>query len=216
MSDEDWKVNLVEPKSVPSDAKLPTKYGDFRIRVFNQPSTGFDHVALTLGDMHGPDPVLIRLHSECLTGDALGSLRCDCGPQLDAALEAISERGWGCLLYLRQEGRGIGLHAKIQAYHLQDRGADTLEANLMLGLPADGRDYGIAAQMLQTLDIQKVSLLSNNPDKKDQLIELGIDVVELIPLVVGVGEENRFYLETKVERMGHQIVKQQLDDNEGP
>lgn len=216
MTEEDWKVNLVEPKSVPSEAKLPTAYGDFMIRVFHQPSTGFDHVALTLGDMDGPDPVLIRLHSECLTGDALGSLRCDCGPQLDAALAAIAQRGWGCLLYLRQEGRGIGLHAKIQAYHLQDQGADTLEANLMLGLPADGRDYGIAAQMLQSLDIEKVSLLSNNPDKKDQLIQLGIDVVELIPLVVGVGEANRFYLETKVERMGHQIAKQQLDENEGP
>jgi len=143
----------------------------------------------------------------------LGSLRCDCGPQLDSALKAIVERGWGCLLYLRQEGRGIGLHAKIQAYHLQDQGADTLDANLMLGLPADGRDYSIAASMLTALNITHVSLLSNNPNKREQLEKHGINVVDTIPLVVGVGEQNRFYLETKVERMGHEIDQDQLDGN---
>jgi GTP cyclohydrolase II len=157
--------------------------------------------------------VIVRLHSECLTGDVLGSLRCDCGPQLDSALKAIVERGWGCLLYLRQEGRGIGLHAKIQAYHLQDKGADTLDANLMLGLPADGRDYSIAASMLTALDITHVSLLSNNPNKREQLEKHGIKVANLIPLVVGVSEQNRFYLETKVERMGHKIDQDQLDRN---
>ena len=135
-------------QNIPSEASLPTTFGQFKIRVFHEEATGFDHVALTLGDMSGPDPVLIRVHSECLTGDAFGSLRCDCGPQLHAALNAITERGWGCLLYLRQEGRGIGLHAKIQAYHLQDKGADTLDANLMLGLPGDARDYQVAAEML--------------------------------------------------------------------
>lgn len=207
------EVELVERDSVPSEARLPTLHGDFNIRVFHESSTGFDHVALTLGDMDGPDPVVVRLHSECLTGDVLGSLRCDCGPQLDAALKAIVQRGWGCLLYLRQEGRGIGLHAKIQAYHLQDMGADTLDANLMLGLPADGRDYSIAASMLSALEIQRVSLLSNNPNKKEQLEKHGIHVENLIPLVVGVGDENRSYLETKVERMGHQIEQSELDKN---
>ena len=153
---------------------------------------------------------MIRVHSECLTGDAFGSLRCDCGPQLQAALLAISERGWGCLLYLRQEGRGIGLHAKIQAYHLQDQGADTLDANLMLGLPGDNRDYKIGASMLEALNIPRVELLSNNPDKAEQLIAYGIDVVARSSLVVGVGEENRSYLETKVERMGHKINQDEL------
>ena len=153
------------------------------------------------------------MHSECLTGDAFSSLRCDCGPQLNSALQAIQEQGWGVLLYLRQEGRGIGLHAKIQAYHLQDRGADTLDANLMLGLPADARDYRIAASMLKSLGITKVSLLTNNPDKVEQLINNGIDVVERIPLVVGVDSNNRSYLSTKAERMGHHIEDEQLNSD---
>ncbi len=213
MTQPKHNITLVEKSSVPSEADLPTVHGDFQIRVFHEESTGFDHVALTLGDMSGPDPVLIRMHSECLTGDALGSLRCDCGPQLQSALQSIVDHGWGCLLYLRQEGRGIGLHAKIQAYHLQDKGADTLDANLMLGLPADGRDYSIAASMLSALDIPRVNLMSNNPDKKEQLINLGIEVCELIPLVVGVSEKNQFYLETKVDRMGHQIDQDKLNLN---
>lgn len=210
MTDTAIPIELVERNSIPSEAQLPTVYGDFQIRVFHEASTGYDHVALTLGDMSGPDPVLIRLHSECLTGDVLGSLRCDCGPQLESALETIVSHGWGCLLYLRQEGRGIGLHAKIQAYHLQDRGADTLDANLMLGLPADGRDYSIAASMLSSLGVPRVNLLSNNPNKKEQLETHGIDVVKLIPLVVGVSDQNRSYLETKIERMGHQIDQDKL------
>lgn len=190
---------------IPSEARLPTEHGEFRIRVFHESETGLDHVALVMGDMAGPDPVLMRVHSECLTGDAFGSLRCDCGPQLDAALRAIAERGWGVVLYLRQEGRGIGLHAKIQAYHLQDQGADTLDANLMLGLPADARNYRIASTMLDALGVSDVCLLSNNPDKAEQLEKYGINVVERMPLVVGVGSSNRAYLQTKVDRMGHQI-----------
>ena len=204
-------VELVEKERVPADAKLPTRHGQFRIRVFHDDITGLDHVALTRGEMSGPDPVLVRLHSECLTGDALGSKRCDCGPQLDAALKAIDEHGWGCLLYLRQEGRGIGLHAKIQAYNLQDKGADTLDANLMLGLPADARDYRIAAEMLTGVGISRVCLLTNNPDKVVQLNTLGIDVVEMMSLVVGVDDANRRYLETKAERMGHNIPADRLN-----
>jgi GTP cyclohydrolase II len=196
---------------VPSEAILPTVHGEFNIRVFHEAETGYDHVALTLGDMGGPDPVLVRLHSECLTGDAFGSTRCDCGPQLKAAMDAVVERGYGCILYLRQEGRGIGLHAKIQAYHLQDQGADTLDANLMLGLPGDGRDYKIAASMLNALDIPSIELLSNNPDKAAQLISYGIEVNSRTPLVVGVSDNNRFYLETKVERMGHTIDEEDLE-----
>ena len=190
---------------VPSEARLPTEHGEFNIRVFHESDTGLDHVALTMGDMTGPDPVLMRVHSECLTGDAFGSLRCDCGPQLDAAMKAIADKGWGVILYLRQEGRGIGLHAKIQAYHLQDKGADTLDANLMLGLPGDARNYRIAGTMLEAIGVSDVCLLSNNPDKAEQLEKYGISVVERMPLVVGVGSSNRDYLQTKVERMGHKI-----------
>ena len=190
---------------IPSEARLPTKHGEFNIRVFHELETGLDHVALSMGDMTGPDPVLMRVHSECLTGDALGSIRCDCGSQLDAAMRQISEKGWGVILYLRQEGRGIGLHAKIQAYHLQDQGADTLDANLMLGLPGDARNYRIASTMLEALEVEDVCLLSNNPDKAKQLEEYGINVVERMPLIVGVVTENREYLQTKAQRMGHKI-----------
>ena len=210
VKNDNGSITLIESDDVPSEAKLPTDFGDFLIRVFHEESTGLDHVALSLGDMQGPDPVLIRVHSECLTGDAFGSRRCDCGPQLQAALLAISERGWGCLLYLRQEGRGIGLHAKIQAYHLQDQGADTLDANLMLGLPIDSRDYSIASSMLSVLGISEVSLLTNNPNKVEQLRSQQINVVEMVPLIVGVGEHNRDYLQTKGQRMGHHISPSDL------
>ncbi|MAL19964.1 MAG: GTP cyclohydrolase II [Euryarchaeota archaeon] len=195
---------------VPSVAFLPTVRGDFKIQVFHEETTGFDHVALTLGDMKGPDPVLVRVHSECLTGDVFASTRCDCGPQLHAALDAIVEKGWGALLYLRQEGRGIGLHAKIQAYHLQDQGADTLDANLMLGHPADARDYAIAANILADLGVEQVNLLTNNPEKVDQLTNHGIQVASRTPLIVGVGAKNRDYLATKGERMGHHITDEDL------
>ena len=201
---------VYEIGEVPADARLPTEHGEFRIRVFHEEETGLDHVALLLGAMEGPDPVLVRVHSECLTGDAFSSLRCDCGPQLHAAMRLIQEIGWGCLIYLRQEGRGIGLHAKIQAYNLQDRGADTLEANLMLGHPADARDYGIASEMLGSVGIDKVSLMTNNPDKVEQLSEYGINVVERMPLVAGVGEGNVDYLSTKARRMGHKISEESL------
>jgi len=204
-------VDLNEIGNVPADARLPTAHGEFRIRVFHEETTGLDHVALTLGDMDGPDPVVVRVHSECLTGDSFSSLRCDCGPQLDAALQCIQNVGWGCLVYLRQEGRGIGLHAKIQAYNLQDQGADTLDANLILGHPGDARNYKIAAEILKSVGIDRVCLLTNNPDKVKQLKNSNIEVVERMPLVVGIDEENRKYLETKIEKMGHEISNQELN-----
>jgi len=204
------KARVYELGEVPADAKLPTEHGEFRIKVFHEEGTGLDHVALLLGDMGGPDPVLVRVHSECLTGDAFSSLRCDCGPQLKEAMRMIQDVGWGCLVYLRQEGRGIGLNAKIQAYNLQDRGADTLEANLMLGHPADARDYGIASEILNSVGIEKVNLMTNNPDKVEQLYECGIDVVERMGIVAGVGEGNVDYLSTKAKRMGHKISEESL------
>jgi len=158
-------MQIEEIDSVPAEANLPTVHGDFRIRIFNDSSTNLDHVALTLGDMGGPDPTPVRIHSECLTGDAFGSLRCDCGPQLNAALSLINKIGYGCLVYLRQEGRGIGLLAKIQAYNLQDKGADTLDANLLLGHPADARDYSLAATILNAVGTNRINLMTNNPDK---------------------------------------------------
>mgnify|MGYP006083535501 FL=1 len=205
-----YSGRVYELGEVPADARLPTEHGEFRIRVFHEEETDLDHVALLLGDMEGPDPVLVRVHSECLTGDAFSSLRCDCGPQLELAMMMIQEVGWGCLVYLRQEGRGIGLHAKIQAYNLQDRGADTLEANLMLGHPVDARDYGIASEILGSVGISRVNLMTNNPDKVEQLSEYGINVVERMPLVAGVGEGNVDYLSTKARRMGHKISEESL------
>ena len=206
-------VKIQEKFDVPADARLPTKYGVFRIRIFHEKSTGLDHVALTLGEMSGPDPVLVRVHSECITGDTFASTRCDCGAQLEYTLKEIQQKGWGCVVYLRQEGRGIGLHAKIQAYNLQDKGADTLDANLMLGLPGDARDYSIASKILNTLGVKKVSLLTNNPDKVEKLEKLGVSVSERVPLIVGVGKENINYLKTKSSKMGHHISTSDLEDN---
>jgi len=205
-------ISIREAKDIPADAILPTEFGKFRIRVFHEQTTNLDHVALTLGDMIGPDPVLVRIHSECLTGDAFGSLRCDCGPQLKSAMEMIHQAGWGCVVYLRQEGRGIGLREKIKAYHLQDEGVDTLDANIMLGHPADGRDYRIAAEILKAINITEVSLLTNNPDKVEQMNNLGIEVVDQLPLVVGVGADNVEYLSTKAQRMGHSIDLDSIND----
>ena len=208
VSDE---IGIMEKGGIPADAKLPTDQGDFRIRVFHDAESGLDHVALTLGEMEGPNPVLVRVHSECLTGDAFGSLRCDCGPQLNAAIRQIQEVGWGCIVYLRQEGRGIGLHAKIQAYNLQDKGADTVEANLLLGHPADARDYTIASKIIKAVGIHNVCLLTNNPDKVKQLSLNGTNVSERMPLIVGIGDENREYMAIKVDKMGHDIPDGELN-----
>ena len=185
-----------------AESRLPTAYGEFRLVGFEDTRTGAEHVALVMGEVT-PGPLLVRLHSECLTGDAFGSLRCDCGPQLDAALREIAREGRGVLVYLRQEGRGIGLLNKIRAYALQDGGADTVDANLQLGFPADARDFGIGAQMLRLLGARQLRVLTNNPRKLAGLGDSGLEVVERVPLHVGEGRHNAAYLQTKRERLGH-------------
>ena len=193
------------------EIKLPTKFGDFDLHMYDDIYNNKVHLGLTYGKIDNKKPVLIRVHSECLTGDIFHSLRCDCGSQLDFAMKKIVEKGSGIVVYLRQEGRGIGLHAKIQAYNLQDKGADTLDANLMLGLPADARDYTIASIILESIGVTKVSLLTNNPDKVQKLQSLGIQVEERVPLIVGVRTENKGYLRTKGDKMGHHISSSDLE-----
>lgn len=191
-----------------SKANLPTHHGDFIIHAFENEHKQ-EHILLTHGlpcDDKNIIP-LIRIHSECLTGDAFGSLKCDCGPQLNSAMKQIIAYGCGAILYLRQEGRGIGLVNKIRAYALQDQGHDTLEANLMLGLPADARTYEMCEVMLQSVGITKAKLLTNNPNKVSGLKELGIEIVERVPLIVGVNPHNEGYLEVKGDKMGHLIHK---------
>ena len=186
-------------------ADLPTRFGDFRIVAFWNNRDAKDHVAIIHGDVIGRSEIPMRVHSECLTGDALGSIRCDCRDQLEASLKRISEMGDGLVLYLRQEGRGIGLLNKIRAYSLQDAGLDTVEANLALGFRDDERDYAIAARMLKSLDIRSVRVMTNNPNKLEQLQGYGITVAGRIPHVLPPNEHNRFYLETKAKRSGHMI-----------
>ncbi|MEG0370754.1 MAG: bifunctional 3,4-dihydroxy-2-butanone-4-phosphate synthase/GTP cyclohydrolase II [Clostridium sp.] len=183
--------------------KMPTKYGDFIMYGFVNKLNSEHHIALVIGDIKADTPVLTRIHSECLTGDALGSKRCDCGEQYDAAMKKISQEGNGVLLYMRQEGRGIGLINKLKAYELQDQGYDTVEANIKLGFPADKRDYSISGQILRDLGVKKVNLMTNNPRKVDGLLECDIEVVERIPIQMNHNEVNEFYLKTKKEKLGH-------------
>jgi 3,4-dihydroxy 2-butanone 4-phosphate synthase/GTP cyclohydrolase II len=184
-------------------ARLPTPWAEFTVYGYKDELNNNEHLALALGDTADGHPVLVRMHSECLTGDALHSLRCDCGFQRDAALKAIADEGRGVLVYLRQEGRGIGLLNKIKAYGLQDQGADTVEANQKLGFPADLRDYGIGAQILHNLGVKKLRLLTNNPRKVAALQGFGIEIVERVPLHVGENPYNERYLETKRKKLGH-------------
>lgn len=192
------------PIAFVATSKLPTAFGDFHISVFQDPETGEEHVALWKGlDMPATAPVLVRIHSECLTGDAFSSLKCDCGPQLKATQKMINDAGQGVILYLRQEGRGIGLTNKIRAYALQDQGHDTVDANLMLNLPADARRYDMCKIMLNHLQVHQVKLITNNPLKLIALRDLGIDVVDRVPLTVGLNPFNQQYLKTKHDRMSH-------------
>lgn len=187
-------------------AQLPTAFGNFQISVFQDSQTGEEHVALSQGlDPINPPqtPVLVRIHSECLTGDAFASLKCDCGPQLQATQQLINQAGQGVILYLRQEGRGIGLTNKIRAYALQDQGHDTVDANLMLNLPADARSYEMCKIILDHFHVQQVRLITNNPLKIKALTDLGIDVVDRVPLTVGKNQFNHDYLSTKKIRMDH-------------
>jgi len=184
-------------------AKLPTKWGDFTLYALEKTSDNKEHVALGMGDLSCEEPLLVRVHSECLTGDAFASLRCDCGPQLDSALEKIAENGRGMVVYLRQEGRGIGLINKIKAYALQDQGQDTVEANINLGFEADQRKFDVAAELLSSLGIKRIRLMTNNPVKVEALKAAKIDVVERVPMKVGKNPHNEHYLSTKHGKMGH-------------
>ena len=187
------------------EADMPTQYGHFRIIPFRQKSNGLEHVALTMGRWDADDPILVRMHSSCLTGDVFGSRRCDCGEQLHQAMRLIASEGRGVVVYLNQEGRGIGLMNKIAAYRLQEQGDDTVDANIHLGFRPDEREYGVGAQILRELGVSKLRLITNNPVKRVGLESYGLEIVENVPVIIEPNEYNRRYLETKKLRMGHKL-----------
>lgn len=189
------------------EAQLPTAYGDFSVVPFKQKSNGMEHVALVKGNVSTSDPVLVRMHSSCITGDIFGSYRCDCGDQLHEAMRKVQEEGRGVIVYLQQEGRGIGLMNKIAAYKLQEQGLDTVEANLHLGCRADERDYGVGAEILRQLGVQKMRLMTNNPVKRIGLESFGLEVAEIVPIEIKPNEYNHDYLLTKKNKMGHHLSK---------
>ncbi len=186
-----------------ASAILPTQWGQFTIHGFEDESNGKEHVALVFGEPDSDQPLLCRVHSECLTGDCMFSLRCDCGPQLQCAMESVAKEGRGIILYLRQEGRGIGLLNKIKAYALQDTGADTVEANVQLGFDPDLREYQICKPMFDHFGIKSLRLMTNNPEKIDAITEMGIQVTEIVPIHTGANPHNENYLAVKVDKMGH-------------
>jgi GTP cyclohydrolase II len=191
-----------------SCARIPTRYGEFQLCLYSNSLNDKEHLALVKGDPEGQSDVLVRVHSECFTGDVLGSKRCDCGEQLECAMHKISEAGHGIIIYLRQEGRGIGLLDKLRAYNLQDEGYDTVDANLLLGHTPDEREYTMAAAILEELDIHSIQLLTNNPHKIEELEMLGITVNGRIPVQVTANQENALYLETKRQRMNHKLGRE--------
>lgn len=187
------------------EVKMPTAWGDFRLIPFRQISNGLEHVALIKGSWEKDEPVLVRVHSSCVTGDIFGSMRCECGDQLHKAMQLIEEAGKGVIVYMNQEGRGIGLMNKIKAYKLQEEGMDTVDANLHLGFNADERDYGVGAQILRSLGVTKIKLMSNNPVKRIGLEAYNLEIVENVPIVIEPNPHNKFYMETKKNRMGHNL-----------
>jgi len=198
-----------------AEAKLPTIHGEFTAIAYKSETDPAEHIALVMGDVATDEPVLVRVHSQCLTGEVFHSLRCDCGEQIDLAMKQIAEEGRGVLLYMRQEGRGIGIHNKIRAYALQDEGMDTVEANISLGFPPDLRDYGIGAQILAALGLRNIRLLTNNPKKVIGLESYGLKVVETLPIVIPPNPYSRRYLETKKEKMGHKMEIPKATDSQG-
>lgn len=186
-----------------AEAQLPTSWGEFTAVAYKSEVDADEHVALVMGDLSGPEPVLVRVHSQCLTGDVFASLRCDCGEQMELALQQIATEGRGVFLYMRQEGRGIGLHNKIKAYALQDQGLDTVEANVALGFAPDPRQYGVGAQILVDLGLSRIRLLTNNPKKRVGVESYGLEVVDQVPIIAPVTDYNRRYLETKRDKLGH-------------
>lgn len=198
------KESLIEKVT---DVNMPTNYGDFKLAAYKQKSTGDVHMALIKGTWDIDEPVLVRVHSSCATGDIFGSYRCDCGPQLHAAMEMVSKNGKGIVLYMNQEGRGIGLLNKLRAYKLQEEGYDTVEANHKLGFKMDHRDYGIGAQILRDLGVKKIKLITNNPKKRTGLLGYGLEIIESVPIEITPNEHNIRYLTTKRDKMGHDILK---------
>ncbi len=199
------KESLIERQI---DVQMPTDYGNFELYAYRQKSTGENHLALVKGNWEEGDPVLVRVHSSCVTGDIFGSCRCDCGGQLHAAMQQVEREGKGVVLYMNQEGRGIGLVNKLKAYKLQEQGYDTVEANLKLGFEMDHRDYGVGAQILRDLGVTKLRLLTNNPKKRVGLMGYGLEIVENVPIEISPNEHNQKYLETKRDKMGHTILKE--------